>query len=121
MPANLTPQYHKAEQVYKEATTVEEKIAALEEMLAVIPKHKGTDHLQADLKTEAREAQGGGEPAEVEEGGLRPLPRGARRRRDGHPPRRPQRREVGDRGEVHEGSARSRRRFPSPRRAPFRG
>ena len=50
MPANLTPQYHKAEQVYKEATTVEEKIAALEEMLSVIPKHKGTDHLQADLK-----------------------------------------------------------------------
>jgi len=50
MPANLTPQYHKAEQVYKEATTVEEKIAALEEMLAVMPKHKGTDHLQADLK-----------------------------------------------------------------------
>jgi ribosome-interacting GTPase 1 len=50
MPANLTPQYHKAEQVYKEARTVEEKVAALEEMLAVIPKHKGTDHLQADLK-----------------------------------------------------------------------
>ena len=50
MPANLTPQYHKAEQAYKEATTVEEKIAALEEMLAIMPKHKGTDHLQADLK-----------------------------------------------------------------------
>jgi uncharacterized protein len=50
MPANLTPQYLKAEQVYKEAKTVEEKIAALEEMLAVMPKHKGTDHLQADLK-----------------------------------------------------------------------
>ena len=50
MPANLTPQYHKAEQAYKEARTVEEKVAALEEMLAVIPKHKGTDHLQGDLK-----------------------------------------------------------------------
>jgi hypothetical protein len=50
MPANLTPQYHKAEQAFKEARTVEEKVAALEEMLAVIPKHKGTDHLQADLK-----------------------------------------------------------------------
>jgi uncharacterized protein len=50
MPANLTPQYLKAEQVYKDAKTNEEKIAALEEMLSVMPKHKGTDHLQADLK-----------------------------------------------------------------------
>lgn len=50
MPANLTPQYRQAEQTYKAAKTVEEKIAALEEMLAVIPKHKGTEKLQADLK-----------------------------------------------------------------------
>jgi hypothetical protein len=50
MPANLTPQYHKAEQAFKEAKTTEEKVAALEEMLAVMPKHKGTDHLQADLR-----------------------------------------------------------------------
>jgi ribosome-interacting GTPase 1 len=50
MPANLTPQYKKAEEAFRQATTVEEKIACLEEMLAIIPKHKGTDHLQADLK-----------------------------------------------------------------------
>ena len=50
MPANLTPQYLKAEQAFKEAKTSEDKIAALEEMLSVMPKHKGTDHLQADLK-----------------------------------------------------------------------
>jgi hypothetical protein len=50
MPANLTPQYLKAEQWYKTATTNEEKTLALEEMLRVIPKHKGTEHLQADLK-----------------------------------------------------------------------
>jgi ribosome-interacting GTPase 1 len=50
MPANLTPQYFKAEQLYKTATTNEEKILAIEEMLRVIPKHKGTEHLQADLK-----------------------------------------------------------------------
>jgi ribosome-interacting GTPase 1 len=50
MPANLTPQYLKAEQAFKDARTVEEKIAALQEMLSVMPKHKGTDHLQADLK-----------------------------------------------------------------------
>jgi len=50
MPANLTPQYFKAEQLYKTAATNEEKILALEQMLAVMPKHKGTEHLQADLK-----------------------------------------------------------------------
>lgn len=50
MPANLTPQYYEAESAYKQAVTVEEKIAALEEMLAVIPKHKGTEKIQADLR-----------------------------------------------------------------------
>jgi ribosome-interacting GTPase 1 len=50
MPANLTPDYLKAERWFREATTTEEKILALEEMLRVIPKHKGTDHLRADLR-----------------------------------------------------------------------
>jgi ribosome-interacting GTPase 1 len=50
MPANLTPQYLKAEQWYKTAATNEEKILAIEQMLAVMPKHKGTDHLKADLR-----------------------------------------------------------------------
>lgn len=50
MPANLTPQYYEAEEAYKKATTIEEKIRALQEMLAVIPKHKGTDKLQGDIK-----------------------------------------------------------------------
>ena len=50
MPANLTPQYMSAEQRFKQASTHEEQIACLEEMLRLIPKHKGTDKLQADLK-----------------------------------------------------------------------
>src|SRR5690606_26196226 len=50
MPANLTPDYEKAEQRYREAATDEEKLAALREMLSTIPKHKGTEKLQADLK-----------------------------------------------------------------------
>lgn len=50
MPANLTPEYFKAEQWYREATTNDEKVLALERMLAVMPKHKGTDHLKADLR-----------------------------------------------------------------------
>jgi len=50
MPANLTPEYFKAEKWYRDATTNEEKILAIERMLAVMPKHKGTDHLKADLR-----------------------------------------------------------------------
>lgn len=50
MPANLTPQYQEAERRYKAAKSPEEKLEALEEMIAVIPKHKGTEKLQADLK-----------------------------------------------------------------------
>jgi len=50
MPANLTPQYYDAEKVFKQAKTTPDKIAALEQMLAVMPKHKGTDHLKADLR-----------------------------------------------------------------------
>ena len=50
MPANLTPEYFKAEQWYRTAATNEEKSLALERMLAVMPKHKGTDHLKADLR-----------------------------------------------------------------------
>jgi ribosome-interacting GTPase 1 len=49
MPANLPPAYFSAEKVYKSAKTTPEKIAALEEMLAVMPHHKGTDKLRAGL------------------------------------------------------------------------
>ena len=51
MPANLTPEYRRAEQQFRAAKSPEEKLEALEEMLRTIPKHKGTDHLQADLKS----------------------------------------------------------------------
>ncbi len=50
MPANLTPQYYEAEEKYRRASTPEERINALEEMLKVIPKHKGTEKLQGDIK-----------------------------------------------------------------------
>lgn len=51
MPANLTPQYFDAEKKYREAKTTQEKLMCLQEMLAVIPKHKGTEKIQADLKS----------------------------------------------------------------------
>jgi len=50
MPANLSPGYMAAEERFREARTPEEKRAALEEMLRTIPKHKGTEKLQADIK-----------------------------------------------------------------------
>jgi ribosome-interacting GTPase 1 len=51
MPANLTPDYLAAEARFRAAETTEDKIAALEEMYATIPKHKGTEKLQADIKS----------------------------------------------------------------------
>ncbi len=50
MPANLPPQYKEAEERYRQAKTTPEKILALEEMLAIIPHHKGTDKLIAQLR-----------------------------------------------------------------------
>jgi uncharacterized protein len=50
MPANLTPQYLKAEENYRRASSPEEELECLQIMLREIPKHKGTDHLQAELK-----------------------------------------------------------------------
>jgi small GTP-binding protein len=50
MPANLPPQYFEAEKRFRAAKSPPEKIAALEEMLAIMPKHKGTDHLRAKLR-----------------------------------------------------------------------
>jgi uncharacterized protein len=50
MPANLTAPYKIAESAFKAAVTREEKLAALEEMLRAIPKHKGTEKMQGDLR-----------------------------------------------------------------------
>lgn len=51
MPANLTPQYIEAEAEYKKAQSPEEKLSALKKMWTLLPKHKGTEKMQADLKT----------------------------------------------------------------------
>ncbi len=57
MPANLTPQYHKAEEEYKAAQTPEEKLEGLKKMWALLPKHKGTDKMQAELKAKLSQAK----------------------------------------------------------------
>lgn len=50
MPTNLPADYFNAEERFRSATTTEDKVKYLEEMLSTIPKHKGTDHLRADLR-----------------------------------------------------------------------
>jgi len=50
MPANLTADFLKARNELRAAKDTQAKLAALEKMLAIIPKHKGTDHMQADIK-----------------------------------------------------------------------
>jgi ribosome-interacting GTPase 1 len=50
VPANLPPHYFEAERRYREAREPAEKVKALEEMLMIMPKHKGTDKLRASLR-----------------------------------------------------------------------
>lgn len=57
MAANLTFYYYRAEEQYRRAQTCEERLHCLERMLQVIPKHKGTDHLQAAIRTKIKEAR----------------------------------------------------------------
>jgi uncharacterized protein len=55
MPANLTPEYKATEAAFRKARDPRERLEHLREMLRVIPKHKGTDHLQADIKHRIKE------------------------------------------------------------------
>lgn len=57
MAANLTPQYLEAESEYKKARTPEERLACLRRMYSLLPKHKASEKLQADLKTKISEAR----------------------------------------------------------------
>src|SRR5438093_5839400 len=78
MPANLTPQYKEAEQRFRQAATHVEKLETLREMLALLPKHKGTEKIQADLRKRI---------AKLEEEEAAPRRAGAQRFDPGHVPR----------------------------------
>ena len=84
MPANLTPEYRAAEEAFRKARDLHERLERLREMLRTIPKHKGTDHLQGDIKRRIKEmseelerpARGGargGPPLSVRPEGARQL------------------------------------------------
>lgn len=55
MPANLSPEYKAAEAAFRKARDPRERLDGLREMLRTMPKHKGTDHLQADIKSRIKE------------------------------------------------------------------
>ena len=55
MPTNASPEYKKAEEAFRRARDPKEKLDLLREMQRTIPKHKGTEHVQADIKTRIKE------------------------------------------------------------------
>jgi ribosome-interacting GTPase 1 len=55
MPTNVTPGYKKAEEAFRNAREPAERLDCLKEMLRAIPKHKGTEHLQSDIKTRIKQ------------------------------------------------------------------
>ncbi len=57
MPANLTPEYYEAEKRWRSAQNLDEKIDALQDMLSTIPKHKGTEKMQGDIKQRLAKAR----------------------------------------------------------------
>ena len=52
MPANLPPQYYAAKKRFEHAKDIDEKIEILKEMQSIMPKHKGTDKLRAELRSQ---------------------------------------------------------------------
>jgi ribosome-interacting GTPase 1 len=72
MPANLSPEYKAAEAAFKKTRDPQTRLDLLREMLRVVPKHKGTDHLQADLKTRIKELSA--DLAGPKKGGARTAP-----------------------------------------------
>jgi ribosome-interacting GTPase 1 len=55
MPANLSPEYKAAEAGFRSTREPSERLQWLREMLRTIPKHKGTEHLQADIKARIKD------------------------------------------------------------------
>jgi small GTP-binding protein len=57
MAVNLTPQYHEAEAEYKRAQNAEDRLECLKKMWALVPKHKASEKLQAEIKTKISETK----------------------------------------------------------------
>jgi ribosome-interacting GTPase 1 len=55
VPANLSPEFKDAQAAYRQARDPKDRLECLREMLRTLPKHKGTEHLQADIRTRIKE------------------------------------------------------------------
>jgi hypothetical protein len=55
MPTNVTPEFKKVQAEYRRSSDPQERLTLLREMMRVIPKHKGTEHLRGDIKTKIKE------------------------------------------------------------------
>ncbi|MGD9020370.1 MAG: TGS domain-containing protein [Lysobacterales bacterium] len=55
MPTNVTADYKRAEAAFRQAREPRERLDCLREMLRTVPKHKGTEHLQADIKSRIKQ------------------------------------------------------------------
>jgi small GTP-binding protein len=64
MPANLPPHYYELEREFNKETDPHEKLRLAKELLALMPKHKGTDKLQAEMKAKISRLK-----KQIEEGG----------------------------------------------------
>lgn len=73
MPTNLPPDYFDAEKRFREAESAAEKVVILEEMYSLVPKHKGTDHLRADLRRQMSKLKAEAQEARKKHGGHTPV------------------------------------------------
>lgn len=73
MPTNLPPDYYEIEKRFRAAESAGEKVALLEEMYSVVPKHKGTDHLRADLRRQISKLKGEAQQARKRQGRHAPV------------------------------------------------
>ncbi len=71
MPVNAPVEYYKAEEKFKSAKTREEKIAALEEMIRLLPKHHGSENAHAQLKSRLAKLKKEGEKKGAKKAGIR--------------------------------------------------
>jgi len=69
MPINAHPDYLKAEKEYLKATTTEDKMYYLEEMIRRAPSHKGGENLRAELKARLKKLREKQEKASKKAGG----------------------------------------------------
>jgi ribosome-interacting GTPase 1 len=73
MPTNLPPDYYEIEKRFRSAESAAEKVSLLEEMYSVVPKHKGTDHLRADLRRQISKYKEEAQQARKKHGGHTPV------------------------------------------------